>query len=97
MAKNAVDPSSGAQPTQQPTPFTDSGAVRFGMPHALVISVCVIVAAVLAGVGLDVKAALLLVTGGAGAGGAVVLLVTTGGRGGGRWGRLIRVYMSAGN
>ena len=96
MAKNVVDPFP-RQPADQPTPFTDSGAVRFGMPAALVISVCVIVAAVLAAIGLDVKNVLLLVTGAATAGGTVVLVVTAGGRGGSRWGRLLRAYLSAGN
>ena len=97
MATNAVDSSPGKKPGQESTPSTDSGIIRFGMPHALVIIVCVVVAAVLAGLGLDVKTILALVTGAAAAGGAVVLLVTTGSRNSGRWARFIRAYLTAGN
>lgn len=97
MAKTAVDPVQGGKPEDESIPLTESGAVRFGMPHALVISVCVVVAAVLAECGMATATVLELVSGAAVAGGAVVLLVTTGGRRGGRWGRMIRAYLSAGN
>lgn len=96
---NAVDTSPGTPPVD-PSFFpadSDSGAIRFGMPHALVISVCVVVAAVLAMFGMNVKTVLLIVAGAAGSGGTIVLLVTAGGRGGGRWARLVRAYLSAGN
>ncbi|MER6076581.1 hypothetical protein ABT288_45975 [Streptomyces sp. NPDC001093] len=70
---------------------------RFGMPHALVIIACIVTAAILAELGMDVRNVLALLAGAAGIGAAVVVAVGTGGRRAGRIGRLVRAYLSAGN
>ncbi|MFF1482948.1 hypothetical protein ACFVYD_36340 [Streptomyces sp. NPDC058301] len=71
--------------------------MRFGMAHALVITVCVVTAAVLAELGMQVRNVLLLLGGAGGIGAAVLLMVVTGNRSGGRFGRLLQAYLSSGN
>ncbi|KOV56461.1 hypothetical protein [Streptomyces sp. MMG1121] len=67
------------------------------MAHALVISVCVITAAVLAELGMSVKETLVLLGGASGVGATALLAVVTGGGSGGRLSRLLRAYLSSGN
>ncbi|MEU1691217.1 hypothetical protein ABZ590_06490 [Streptomyces hirsutus] len=77
---------------------TSAVSVGFGMPHALVIIVCIVTAAILAPVDMGVGDVLLLVSGAGGIGaGIVVVVVNGGGRRAGRIGRLVRAYFSAGN
>jgi hypothetical protein len=71
-------------------------AVRFGTPHACVIVVFVITAAVLATLGMAVQDVLLLIGGAGTMGAAVVLAVVTGGRCGGGLGRFLRAYLNSG-
>ncbi|MFH8886712.1 hypothetical protein [Streptomyces californicus] len=69
---------------------------RFGMSHALVISVCIATAAILTERGMAVSDTLFLVAGASSIGAAVVLLVVTGGRRAGRFSRLVRAYFTSG-
>ncbi|MFJ8620973.1 hypothetical protein ACIRD4_34950 [Streptomyces clavifer] len=69
---------------------------RFGMPHALVISVCIATAALLAPSGMSVRDILLLI-GGAGGIGAVTVAVTMSGvrRFPDRANRFVRAYRAS--
>ncbi|WP_405835078.1 hypothetical protein [Streptomyces sp. NBC_01518] len=70
---------------------------RFGMPAAVVITVCIVTAAVLVQLGMIVSDALFLLAGAGSIGAAVVVLAVTGGHRAGPIGRLVRAYFSAGN
>ncbi|MCT7351117.1 hypothetical protein N4P33_02870 [Streptomyces sp. 15-116A] len=70
---------------------------RFAMPHALVITTCIVTAAVLAPREMTVAEVLVLIAGAGGTGAAVVVAVTTGIRRVGRIGRFVRAYLTAGN
>lgn len=68
---------------------------RFGMPHALVLIVCVVTAAVLVGTGTSVGQALALVGGAVCVGAVALVLIVTGGREGGRFDRFMDAYKSS--
>ncbi|WP_329332692.1 hypothetical protein OG252_51925 [Streptomyces sp. NBC_01352] len=77
---------------------TTSTSGRFGMPHALVIIVCIATAAILAPPDMGVSDILLLMSGAGAIGAVVVVTVVSGGRGtGGRIGRFMRAYFTSGN
>lgn len=86
-----------ADPALAPSDSPASTHVRFTMAHALVLIAFVVTAAVLAELGTAVKDVLLLLGGAGGIGATVVLVVVTGGRSGGRFGRVLRAYLSSGN
>ncbi|MFE2718886.1 hypothetical protein ACFXKI_45020 [Streptomyces mirabilis] len=71
--------------------------VRFGMPHALVIIVCIAVAAILAPRDMSIRDILFLLGGSGAIGGSVVVMVMTGGRGADRVKRMVDAYRSSGN
>lgn len=82
------------------TPFeskTTSDSSRFGMPHAVVIIVCIVTAAFLAPRDMNVRDVLLLLAGAGTIGAAIVMMVRTGGGRAGRISRMVRAYSSAGN
>jgi hypothetical protein len=92
----------GTAPTSVGSAITPAGgegasAVRFGMPHALVLITFPVTAGVLAELGMAVKDVLALIGGSGTIAAAVVLVVVTGGRAGGRFGRLVRAYLSSAN
>ncbi|MFJ2591115.1 hypothetical protein [Streptomyces sp. NPDC087538] len=70
---------------------------RFGMPHAIVIIMCIATAAVLTQRGVAVSDALFLLAGASSIGAAVVVLVVTGSHSAGRISRLVRAYFSSGS
>ncbi|WP_445283711.1 hypothetical protein [Streptomyces sp. DSM 118148] len=76
---------------------TTAASSRFGMPQALVITACIITAAILAKLGMNVQDVLLLIAGAGGIGAAVVVAAVSGGSRAGRIARLMRAYLSAGN
>ncbi|MEU5247378.1 hypothetical protein AB0G81_25320 [Streptomyces asoensis] len=75
----------------------DTSSVGFGMPHALVITVCIVTAAVLAPPDMGIRDVLALLAGAGGIGATIVVVVMTGGRRAGRIGRLVRAYFSSGS
>lgn len=78
-------------------PHTTAASGRFGMPHALVITACIVTAAILAKLGMSVRDVLLLIGGAGGIGAAVVAAAMSGGSRDGRLARLMRAYLNAGN
>ncbi|MFF4734187.1 hypothetical protein ACFY3M_55495 [Streptomyces mirabilis] len=79
------------------TPIPVAASGRFGMPDALVITVCIVTAATLAELGMAVRDVLMLIAGAASIGAVVVALLMTGGRQGDWIGRFVRAYFSADN
>ncbi|MEU6950656.1 hypothetical protein ABZ957_36500 [Streptomyces sp. NPDC046316] len=90
-APAAPDPVSHSSDTTVPT------YGRFAMAHALVITTCVVTAAILAPREMTVGDVLALIAGAGGIGAAIVIAVVTGSRRVGRIGRLVRAYLSSGN
>jgi hypothetical protein len=85
-----------AIPAPEPS---DSGVpiplARFGMAHALVLSVCVVTAAVLAKTGMPVRDVFLLLSGSISVGAVAVVAVVTGGRVGSRIERFKDAYRNS--
>lgn len=98
----SIKPSSAAADIAAVEPVTSGSDTtftggHFGMPHAFVIVVCIVTAAILARLGMSLGDALLLLAGAGGVGGVVVASVISGGRQGSWIGRLVRTYLNAGN
>ncbi|MBQ0975710.1 hypothetical protein KBZ00_32070 [Streptomyces sp. RK31] len=75
-----------------------STSSRFGMPHALVIIVCIATAAILAPPAMGVNDVLLLIAGAGAIGAGVVVTVVTTGRGtGSRISCAMRAYFTSGS
>ncbi|SEP02649.1 hypothetical protein [Actinacidiphila rubida] len=92
----AASPAASPSVTAGPSDTDHLVPVRFAMPHALVLVVCIVTAAVLAELGMAVKEVFFLLAGAAGIGAAVLVLVTTGGRSDGRLGRFLDAYRTSG-
>ncbi|MEU7466851.1 hypothetical protein [Streptomyces griseofuscus] len=92
-------PAARAAVTDPVSPSSDTAPMhgRFAMPHALVITTCIITAAVLAPHAMTVADVLTLIAGAGGTGAAIVIAVVTGSRSVGRIGRLMRAYLNSGN
>ncbi|MFJ9127848.1 hypothetical protein ACIRJS_27485 [Streptomyces sp. NPDC102340] len=76
---------------------SDTASIRLGMPHTIVITVCIVTAAILAPADIGVRDILLLLSGSGGIGAAVVVIVVNGALRTGRIGRLVRAYFSVGH
>ncbi|GGV57137.1 hypothetical protein [Streptomyces spectabilis] len=85
--------------TAEPTPpahETTATSSRFGLPHALVVCVCIATAALLAPPDMGIDDILLLIAG-AGSIGAILGLAAGGRRHAGRISRAARAYFGQGN
>lgn len=92
----AAAPAAAPDPVSHSTDTTPAYG-RFGLSHALVIITCIVTAAVLAPREMTVGDVLVLVASSGGIGAGIVLVVMTGSRRVGRFGRLVRAYLTSGN